>query len=291
MSYQIQSGDTLSGIASKYGTNWQAIYDANRSTISNPNLIYVGQNIDIPGTQSSGVSRIPTPGLYTFNFASVDLSPGKIAGLENNALNELSPYYTEILEEAKGDVERAKKRMEEDYERGNRIRTEDVAEAIKRGETDVGLSKEDVADRLSLANDTLRYLDQTKFPIARRMLLSAYNRRGLYHSGFRLEGEKELAQEQSLERLSQTNIVGGLERENVRLDLALERIKKDQALGLERWQEEATIQKTRTGEDLDIALVRKERELERQKKLEAIAMAQSQLQRELYGADISRDYG
>lgn len=43
--YTVQSGDTLSGIAAKYGTNYQTI--ANLNGISNPNLIYPGQNLRV----------------------------------------------------------------------------------------------------------------------------------------------------------------------------------------------------------------------------------------------------
>ena len=43
--YTIQSGDTLSGIASKYGTTWQKLQAMNG--ISNPNLIYPGQRIRV----------------------------------------------------------------------------------------------------------------------------------------------------------------------------------------------------------------------------------------------------
>ena len=43
--YTIQRGDTLSGIASKYGTTWQKLQAMNG--ISNPNLIYPGQRIRV----------------------------------------------------------------------------------------------------------------------------------------------------------------------------------------------------------------------------------------------------
>lgn len=43
--YTVQSGDTLSGIASKYGTTWQNLQAMNG--ISNPNLIYAGQRIRV----------------------------------------------------------------------------------------------------------------------------------------------------------------------------------------------------------------------------------------------------
>lgn len=39
--YTVKSGDTLSGIASKYGTTWQKLQSLNG--LSNPNLIYPGQ--------------------------------------------------------------------------------------------------------------------------------------------------------------------------------------------------------------------------------------------------------
>lgn len=42
--YTVVRGDTLSGIAARFGTTWQAIYAANRGIIgSNPNLIRPGQ--------------------------------------------------------------------------------------------------------------------------------------------------------------------------------------------------------------------------------------------------------
>lgn len=46
--YTVVSGDSLSKIASRYGTTWQAIYNANRSQIRDPNLIYPGQVFVIP---------------------------------------------------------------------------------------------------------------------------------------------------------------------------------------------------------------------------------------------------
>ena len=43
--YTVQSGDTLSGIASKYGTSYQKVAQLNG--ISNPNVIYVGQRLRV----------------------------------------------------------------------------------------------------------------------------------------------------------------------------------------------------------------------------------------------------
>jgi LysM repeat protein len=52
MSYQIRSGDTLSGIASRYHTTVSALMRANPQ-IRNANLIYAGQQLNIPGSSDS----------------------------------------------------------------------------------------------------------------------------------------------------------------------------------------------------------------------------------------------
>lgn len=50
--YTVRSGDTLSSIASKFGTSYQAL--ASLNGISNPNLIYVGQVLSINGSANTG---------------------------------------------------------------------------------------------------------------------------------------------------------------------------------------------------------------------------------------------
>ena len=50
--YTVRSGDTLSSIASKFGTSYQAL--ASLNGISNPNLIYVGQALRVNGSASTG---------------------------------------------------------------------------------------------------------------------------------------------------------------------------------------------------------------------------------------------
>lgn len=54
----VQSGDTLSGIASNWGTNWQEL--ARQNSLSNPNMIYTGQVIRFTGGQSGATSRTYT---------------------------------------------------------------------------------------------------------------------------------------------------------------------------------------------------------------------------------------
>jgi LysM repeat protein len=53
--YTVVRGDTLARIAARFGTTWQAI--ASLNNIANPNLIYAGQVLKIPG---GGTGPVPT---------------------------------------------------------------------------------------------------------------------------------------------------------------------------------------------------------------------------------------
>lgn len=46
--YTVKSGDTLSKIASHYGIKWKDIFEANKDTIKNPDLIQPGWKLKIP---------------------------------------------------------------------------------------------------------------------------------------------------------------------------------------------------------------------------------------------------
>lgn len=57
--YTVKSGDTLSGIAKKYGTTYQKL--ASYNGIANPNLIYIGQKIKIPAFMEGGLADFTGP--------------------------------------------------------------------------------------------------------------------------------------------------------------------------------------------------------------------------------------
>lgn len=52
--YTVKAGDTLSGIAAKYGTSWQTLYELNKAVIgSNPDIIKVGQVLTLPTKETA----------------------------------------------------------------------------------------------------------------------------------------------------------------------------------------------------------------------------------------------
>lgn len=80
--YTVVAGDTLSGIASKYGTTYQKLAEYNN--IANPNIITVGQKIKIPGTKTTTTSSTSTstatkPSTNTSTSTSTKKSNEKIA--------------------------------------------------------------------------------------------------------------------------------------------------------------------------------------------------------------------
>ena len=61
--YVVQPGDTLYGIALRFyrdGNYWPGLYQANRSKISNPNLIYAGQSLTIPARHEVSTAPVPS---------------------------------------------------------------------------------------------------------------------------------------------------------------------------------------------------------------------------------------
>lgn len=98
--YTVQSGDTLSAIALKYNTSVEKLAEQNK--ISNPNLIHVGQAIEVgeTATEEKSAEQAPTittteqeiatatTGAYTSNLSAEDA-----AAKEWIAMKESSGSY------------------------------------------------------------------------------------------------------------------------------------------------------------------------------------------------------
>lgn len=76
-SYTVQSGDNLKKIAKQlYGesSKWEVIYEANKDSIKNPNLIYEGQVFTIPDSDAAPASEVEAPAPETVADASANTS-------------------------------------------------------------------------------------------------------------------------------------------------------------------------------------------------------------------------
>jgi LysM repeat protein len=69
--YTVVAGDTLSGIAQRYNTNYQTL--AAMNGIANPNLIKVGQVLKVP---TSGAAAAPAASVQTYTVKSGDSLSG-----------------------------------------------------------------------------------------------------------------------------------------------------------------------------------------------------------------------
>jgi hypothetical protein len=268
---------------------------ANPGTIQNANLIYVGTSINLPSGAGGGApstqNKIPDPSLYTVNFSGVDMSPEHIAQLEDKAYNELAPYYQRLLDESNGDVELAKQRLQEDYNNNVRIKTEDVATAIKYATEDTGTQQGLNADKLKMAKETLKYLDTTKFPAARQALLGTFNSRGLFNSGLKIKGVVDQSASQALERTGAVNDVTAYDTQSRILDTALARTVSGQNLSLDRTKAADALSLSRGTTDLTTDQKRKQADLEQKRRQEAVGIAQSRIGQEVNLAKTKNAFG
>jgi LysM repeat protein len=96
--YAVQPGDTLAAIAKRWGTSVPAIAELNG--ISNPNLLRVGQQLQIPG----GAAVPRQPSLYTVQpgdtltaiAAAFDTTVDAIVSLNGIARPNLIPVGTRL---------------------------------------------------------------------------------------------------------------------------------------------------------------------------------------------------
>jgi predicted chitinase/cell envelope opacity-associated protein A len=97
-SYTVKSGDTLSGIADRFGTTTSALAKANG--ISNPNLIRVGQKLTLPGKggDSFEPSKPPSGGTGTGGAGPVTGTPAPGGGKGGVSLQQLRRIMPNLSE-------------------------------------------------------------------------------------------------------------------------------------------------------------------------------------------------
>lgn len=97
--YTVQPGDTLSTIGARFGVSYQSIASANG--ITNPNRIYPGQVLTIPGAASTtGPAPVtPVPGATT-GGVSVDQLVAIMPTLSRARAAEVLPWLNQAMAEA-----------------------------------------------------------------------------------------------------------------------------------------------------------------------------------------------
>jgi len=172
-----------------------------------------------------------------------------------DAMTQLTPYYEQKLKEAGGDVERAKRLIEEDYTRGVRYSKEDLATTTTTAEEDAASAFKTLG--LDVAQET-------------RDVQGSLNRRGVLLGTIR-EGQESTAAPTS--DYAKTWYLNPLEERQGLRKLAIERaLKRQKEVGgttATREQEGLTAQRTRRIEEQDIEYPRTQRDLEEEKRRRA----------------------
>lgn len=137
------------------------------------------------------------------------------------ANNDLEAYYQRLLSEEKGDVERVKRRLEEDYIKGNRITNEDYVREMAYGQEVYGGK---VAEQQDYNTQESRGLQTNQL------------QRGISQGGVAEQQTGELADRQTLRREA--------------MDRALRKSEQDLSYGKERALEDNSLTKVRGGEDV-----------------------------------------
>lgn len=93
--YTVKSGDTLSSIAQKYGTTWQALAASNG--LSNPNLIYPNQVLKVPGPASTQQTYTVKQGDTLSGIASANGTSWQTLAAINGLSNPSLIYPGQVL--------------------------------------------------------------------------------------------------------------------------------------------------------------------------------------------------
>jgi hypothetical protein len=167
------------------------------------------------------------------------------------AWDKLSAYYEKILAQEGGDVQRAKDRLLQDYNRGLRINTEDYQRNVDFGRESYGASvKEQNLDAQS----------------EQRKLEADMVRRGLSQGGVAEQEGTRLKSRQDLRREA--------------IDRALKKSEEDLRFGKERGLEEETIKQRRGTEDLGTQWDKFQTEKGQERQDKSTQLAESNYQRE-----------
>jgi LysM repeat protein len=96
-SYTVRAGDTLSGIAQRfYGSadDWHGLFAANHAEISDPSLIYVGQQLRLPRHLPAGISTTAYTPRHASSAAAGSSAAGSSGGASSTGASDTSQAAT-----------------------------------------------------------------------------------------------------------------------------------------------------------------------------------------------------
>lgn len=193
--------------------------------------------------------------------STLELPPINVKSFEEYeaaALAELRPYYERILKEEGGDVEKAKVRIEEDYQRGIRISREDYE-----------VQKKAYGQEMAPGQTLPDYYNKNKyqlgtFPEEGVTALENINKRGLLKSG--------------IADVTGTNLKSSQQRRQEAIDLALK-----------RYSEQAGITKSRGSRDIGTNWERRQFELQQEQAEKAGSLGRQKRADEISTQEIERE--
>lgn len=163
----------------------------------------------------------------------------------------LKTYYETILQQEQGDVDRAKRRLGEDYERGFRINTEDYDRSVSFARESAGASYKELQDQAAGEEQALQ---------------GDLLRRGVSQGGLAEQKGQQLKSRQDLRREA--------------VDRALKKSEEDLRFGKERGLEEETIKQKRGSEDLFSSFAKFKTEKDREMQDKALGLAEQEYSRD-----------
>lgn len=150
-SYTVVSGDTLTQIAKDHGVDLDVLIKHNN--ITNPNLIYVGQVINIPGVASATASETPATTTTSTTTSSV-VSPSSVAVTSGSYTLGGSQALVDSIKDYEGFCETPYRGLDYQNETigyGHVILPGESYDSISKEEAEV-LLKEDMEGRVKYVN-------------------------------------------------------------------------------------------------------------------------------------------
>lgn len=185
----------------------------------------------------------------------------------------ISNYYAAILAQEQGDVNKAIRRLEEDYSRGMRIPTEDYERKIRQSQEDYsrGMTTSREAYQASLAEQQATNLQE------QRGLTGNLLQRGVSQGGLAGQLGGELKTRQDLRREA---IDRALRKSEEELSLNKTRTAEELGVGKTRAQEEASLNKLRGAEDVALGFSKFKLEKGQEQREKGLSLAEQAYNRE-----------